>query len=418
MKVLVIGDGGREHALIWRLSQSKHAQKIFCCPGNAGIAELAECINVLPNDFSALIDFIKYEWIDLTFIGQEALLENGIVDLFEREGCKTFGPNKHAAMIGSSRLYTRNFMRLHGIPLADFRVFSSYLPAQDYIRMKGTPLVIKTDSPFVEQGVQIAYSVDEALEALKVMMKDQTFGEQGKQVVIEEYIDGEQLSYIFLSDGQSLKPVSSVRKFMKIEDNPKIFYAQATGAYSPAYGIRNDTDHQVERIMRLFLRAFHSEGLNFKGFLSLSLIFRKAKPYVVEASTFLGDVEGQALLPRIETDFVDVATMIRKEKLSDLAVNVKNETSVCVILFSGGYPAQFDSGYVIKGGDSFRSEKDVFLFHNNTEFRDSDIVTSGGRVLGIAALGSNLKEAKESVYSKLKDVSFDGMVYLKNIESS
>ena len=415
MKVLVIGDGGREHALIRKLSQSRHVQKIYCCPGNAGIADLAECINVLPNDFSAIVDFIKYEWIDLTFIGQEDLLGKGIVDFCEREGCKTFGPDKRSAMIGSSRLHARHFMRLHGIPVPEFRVFSSYLLAQDYIRMKGAPLVIKTDSPFFEKGIQIAYSVDEALEALRMMMKDQASGEQGKQVVIEEYIDGEQLSYVFLSDGQSLKPVSSMKKFMKIEDSPKVFYAQSTGAYSPAHGIQKDTEDQVERIMKRFSRAFHSEGLTVKGFLSLSLIFRKAKPYVVEASTFLGDVEGQALLPRIETDFVDVATVIRTEKLSDFALNVKNETSVCVILFAKGYPGNYDQGYVIRGADSFRSEKNVFLFHNNSAYRDSDIVTSGGRVLGITALGSTLGEAKEILYTRLKNVSFDGMCYLKNI---
>lgn len=416
MKVLVIGHGGREHAFIRQLSRSRHVQNIYCCPGNPGIAELAECINILPNDFSALVDFIKYEWIDLTFIGQEDLLEEGIVDFCEREGCKTFGPNKRSAIIGSSRLHARHFMRLHGIPLPEFKAFSSYRPAQDYIRMKGAPLVIKTDSPLAEKGLRIASSVDEALEALTVMMKEQTFGEQGKQIVVEEYIDGEQLSCIFLSDGQSLRPVSSVKKFMKIEDNPEVFYARAAGAFSPAHGIRKDTEDQVERIRKLFLRAFHSEGITLKGFLSLSLIFRKAKPYVVEASTFLRDVEAQALLPRMETDFVDIATMIRQEKLSSLAVDVKNETSVCIILFSGGYPDQDDSGHVIRGADSFTSEKDIFLFHNNTAFRDSEIVTSGGRVMGITALGSNFREAKEILYSKLKNVSFDGMRYLKNIE--
>ena len=416
MKVLVIGGGGREHAIVWKLSQSRSVDKIYCCPGNAGIAGLAECINVNQNDFSALLDLVKYEWIDLTIVGPEDPLSKGIVDLFEKEGRKILGPTKAAAQLESSKVFSKDLMKSYGIPTAEYRVFTSYLHAEEYLRFKGAPIVIKADGLAAGKGVFIAGTMEEAMDALKVIMKDRAFGDAGNKVIIEDCLMGEEASYMVFTDGKTIVPMVSSQDHKRIFDDDKGPNTGGMGAYSPAPVMTEELEKVViEKIMKPTIRALKSEGINYKGILYAGLMIDKGIPSVLEFNCRLGDPETQPVLSRLKTDLMDIAMAVTEERLSEINIEWDNDTSVCVVLSSSGYPGQYRKGDVITGLDEANKMEGVQIFHAGTAFKDDHVVTAGGRVLGVTALGKDIATAKSRAYAAAGKIHYNGMHYRKDI---
>lgn len=416
MKVLVIGGGGREHALVWKLSQSSQVDKIYCAPGNAGISELAECIDFGQKGFDALIDFIKYEGIDLTIVGPEEPLSKGIVDAIEKEGRKVLGPNKKAAQLESSKVFAKDFMKRYGIPSAEYRVFTSYVHAEDYVKMKGTPIVIKADGLAAGKGVFIAGTMDEATEALRLIMKDKAFGDAGNRVVVEELIEGEEASFMVFCDGNTVVPMASSQDHKRAFDGDAGPNTGGMGAYSPAPVITEELETVImEKIMAPVMKGLRMEGISYKGILYAGLMIRDNKPYVLEFNCRLGDPETQPVLARLDTDLVDIAYAIANGKLADMEIKWKPETAVCVVIASKGYPGNYEKGKIITGLETMKEQEDVFVFHSGTTFKDENIVTAGGRVLGVTALGIGITEAREKAYKAIKHIHFDGMHYRKDI---
>jgi phosphoribosylamine--glycine ligase len=416
MKVLVIGGGGREHAIVWKLSQSRSVDKIYCCPGNAGIAELAECINVSANDFKALLDFVKYEWIDLTIVGPEDPLSKGIVDVFAKEGRRILGPTRAAARLESSKVFSKEFMRSHGIPTAEYKVFTSYLHAEEYMRFTGTPIAIKADGLAGGKGVFIASNMDEARDALKMIMKEKIFGEAGERVVIEQCLKGEEASYMIFTDGKTIVPMVSSQDHKRIYDDDKGPNTGGMGAYSPAPVVTGELEKVVmEKVMKPTIRALKVEGISYKGVLYAGLMIDNGNPHVLEFNCRFGDPETQPVLSRLKTDLMDIAMAITEEKLADIDIEWKEDAAVCVVLSSNGYPGKYRKGDMIKGLDEANAMEGVHVFHAGTAFKDSEIVTAGGRVLGVTATGNNIAVAKKRAYEAVGKIHFDGMHYRKDI---
>jgi phosphoribosylamine--glycine ligase len=416
MKVLVVGGGGREHAIVWKLSQSKSVDKIYCCPGNAGIAGIAECIDVNQDDFRALLDFVKYDWIDLTIVGPEMPLSKGIVDLFEKEGRRILGPNRAAARLESSKVFSKDLMRSHGIPTADYKVFTSYLHAEEYVKFKGAPIVIKADGLAAGKGVFIAASVDEAMDALRQIMKDRVFGEAGDKVLIEDCLRGEEASFMAFTDGKTIVPMVSSQAHKRIFDNDKGPNTGGMGAYSPAPVITGELQAVVmEKVMKPTVRALKAEGIPYKGILYAGLMIDRGKPYVLEFNCRFGDPETQPVLARLQSDLMEIAAAVTDERLADITIEWNNDPSVCVVLSSEGYPGKYKKGDAITGIDEADSLEGVHVFHAGTAFKGDDIVTAGGRVLGVTATGGSIAAAKKRAYEAIGKIHFRGMHYRKDI---
>jgi phosphoribosylamine--glycine ligase len=416
MKVLIVGGGGREHAIAWKLSQSQKVDKIYCTPGNAGIAELAECIEVAADDFDALLDFVKYEWVDLTIVGPEDPLSKGIVDVFEKEGRRIVGPTKAAAMLESSKVFAKDFMRKHRIPTAEYKVFSSYIHAEDYVRMVGAPIVVKADGLAAGKGVIVASTVDEAIDALRLIMKDRAFGEAGNRVVVEKCLKGEEASFMAFTDGETIIPMVSSQDHKRVFDDDKGPNTGGMGAYSPAPIMTPELEKEVvETIMRPVIDGMKSEGVKFKGILYAGLMIDNGRPSVLEFNCRLGDPETQPVLSRLSTDLLDVCLALTDGKLSELDVQWKTDPAVCVVLASKGYPGKYDKGDVITGLDEANKIEGVKVFHAGTAFDGNKIVTKGGRVLGVTALGPDIRAAKAKAYEAIGKIHFDGMHYRKDI---
>ncbi len=416
MKVLIIGGGGREHSIAWKLAQSRHVDKIYCSPGNAGIAEIAECIDVGTRDFKALVDVVKYEWIDLTIVGPEEPLSRGIVDAFEKEGRRILGPDMKAARLESSKVFAKEFMKRYGIPSAEYSVFTSPVHAEDYVRMKGAPIVVKADGLAAGKGVFVAKTVDEAIEALRIIMKEKAFGDAGNRVVVEECLEGEEASFMVFCDGKTVKPMASSQDHKRIFDGDQGPNTGGMGAYSPAPVVTKELEAEImEKVMWPVMRGLKAEGMKYKGVLYAGLMIKNNTPYVLEFNCRLGDPETQPVLSRLETDLVDIAYAMLDGKLAEIDIRWKPMASVCVVLSSKGYPGKYEKGKVITGFEKVKNDKDVFVFHAGTTFDNGNIVTSGGRVLGVTALGDDIREAKERAYRAIEKIHFEGMHYRKDI---
>jgi len=416
VKVLVIGGGGREHAIVWTLSRSRLVDKIYCCPGNAGIAELAECIDVSPNDFDSLLDFVKYEWVDLTVVGPEDPLSRGIVDLFEKEGRRILGPTKAAARLESSKVFSKDLMKSHGIPTAEYGVFTSYVHAEEHIKFKGAPIVVKADGLAAGKGVFVASTVGEALDALKLIMKDRTFGEAGDRVIVEECLRGEEASFMVFTDGKTVVPMVSSQDHKRVFDGDRGPNTGGMGAYSPAPVITADMEKRVmEKIMKPTLRALKNEGIPYKGILYAGLMIDKGNPHVLEFNCRLGDPETQPVLSRLQSDFMNIAMAITDGTLSEVAIEWKRDPAVCVVISSAGYPGKYRKGELIRGIGDANKVDGVHVFHAGTTFNDGNVVTAGGRVLGVTATGENIAAAKWKAYEAVGKIHFDGMHYRKDI---
>lgn len=416
MKVLVVGGGGREHALVWKLAQSPRVDKVYCAPGNVGIAGMAECVDIKVDDIDGLLDFVKYNWIDLTVVGPEAPLTIGIVDAFVKEGRRICGPDKVGAQFEGSKVFAKDFMRKHGIPTAEYKKFTSYKQAEDYVRLKGAPIVVKADGLAAGKGVIVAETVEEATDALKMIMKDKAFGEAGSRIVVEQCLRGEEASFIILTDGETVVPLATSQDHKQIFDGDKGPNTGGMGAYSPAPIVDESLQKVVmETVIAPMMKGLKRERINFRGVMYVGLMICGGKPYVLEYNCRFGDPEAQPILMRLESDLFELLKATAEGKLKDVRVTWKDEAAICVVLASKGYPGSYDKGAVIKGLDSFKKSKDVMVFHAGTKLKGGEVVTSGGRVLGVTALGKDIKTAKDNVYKAIEKISFEGMQYRKDI---
>jgi phosphoribosylamine--glycine ligase len=417
MKVLVIGFGGREHAIVWKLAQSRVVDKIYCAPGNAGIADLAECVEVENNNFFSLLDFVKYEWIDFTVVGPEEPLAHGIVDIFQKDGRKIIGPTKAGAQIESSKVFAKDFMKRHKIPSPEYRVFTSYTHAEEYIRLKGAPIVVKADGLAAGKGVFVCYSYDEAVNALKLIMKEKIFGSAGDKVLIEEYLDGKEVSYLVFTDGRNIVPMVTSKDHKRLLDNDEGPNTGGMGTLSPNPITTPELEKEIlETIIKPTIKGLMQEGIIYRGILYAGIMITNNKPYVLEFNCRFGDPETQVILPRLDTDLVDVFFAITEGKLNQLEVRWKKESSLCVVLASEGYPGRYKKGLSIKGLEKVKTLKDVIVFHAGTKFNEEgEIVTNGGRVLGVTALGADIAEARQKAYKAVELIEFEGMQYRRDI---
>ncbi len=418
MKVLVIGGGGKEHAIVWKLSQSRHVKKIYCCPGNAGIAEIAECIDVSPYDFAALVDFIKYEWIDLTIVNAEEPLLKGVVDSIEKEGCRILGPTKTSAQIEFSRVFAKNLMRHYRIPMPGYKVFTFYPHAEDYVRLKGSPVVIKADGLVRGSGTFLAFTVEEAIDNLRLIMKDRIFGDAVKQVIIEDFLKGKEITFMVFTDGKTLAPLEVSKNYKQLFDGDLGPNTEGMGAYSPVPFIKKDIEAVVmNKIMRPLVKALYSEGLRYKGVLSADILMNKEGIYVLELGCTFRDPESQTVLPRLKTDLMEISFAITNERLSDIqnVIEWKDEVSVCVVASSGSYPRIYQKGFIISGLEKVKKMKDIFVFHAGTAYSNGDIVTSEGRVISVSAIGFDIKDARAKVYSAVEKIHFERMHFRRDI---
>jgi len=415
MKVLIVGSGGREHAIAWKLSQSPKVEKVYCAPGNAGIAGHAECVPIGVNDFEKLTAFAKENKVDLTFVGPEEPLLNGIVNEFEEKGLVVFGPRKEAALIEGSKTFAKNLMQKYQIPTAAYASFTEYNEALAYIREQGAPIVIKADGLAAGKGVVVAMTLEEAESALKNMMLDESLGLAGAKVVIEEFLQGEELTLLSFVDGTTVKPMIPSQDHKPVFDQDKGPNTGGMGTYSPVPQMSADLIQQImDEIVLPTVKAMESEGVPFKGILYTGLMITKNGPKVIEYNARFGDPETQVVLPLLKTDLMDIFIAGISGELEQLQIEWKDGAAVCVIMASGGYPGPYEKGQEIFGLDSANSQGAV-VFHAGTAFADGKIVTNGGRVLGVTAIGDSIKDAREKAYQAVEHISFEGAHYRKDI---
>jgi len=415
MKVLVVGSGGREHALAWKLAQSPKVKEVIGAPGNPGIAKLGRCVNISPTDIKALADFAEKEGIELTVVGPEAPLVEGIVDEFEKRGLKIFGPTKAAARLEGSKAFSKEMMRKYGVPTADFEVFESPEEAIEFVKRKGAPIVVKADGLAAGKGVVVARSVDEAIEAIKKIMVEKAFGEAGNRVVIEECLEGEEASYLVVTDGERFIPLATAQDHKAVFDGDKGPNTGGMGAYSPAPVLSPEVEREVqERVIKPILRGMKEEGHPFKGVLYAGLMITDEGVKVLEFNVRFGDPEAQAILRRLDSDLFDVCMSVAQGRLVE-ELRWKPETSICVVLASGGYPGKYEKGKEITGIEEAEKVPTVVVFHAGTKIENGKLVTSGGRVLNVTALGRDIVEARERAYRAVEKIHFEGMHYRKDI---
>ncbi|KKM10399.1 phosphoribosylamine--glycine ligase [Clostridiales bacterium PH28_bin88] len=414
MKVLVVGGGGREHALVWKIVQSPRVEAVYCAPGNAGIARHARCIPISAEDIQGLLDFAWGERIDLTVVGPEAPLVAGLVDTFEEAGLKVFGPRENAAEIEGSKALAKEIMEKYGIPTARYATFTGPAAARDYIRQHGAPCVVKADGLAAGKGVTVAMTVDEALAAVETIMEDLAFGAAGERVVIEEYLEGEEVSVLAFTDGETVVPMASAQDHKRVFDGDQGPNTGGMGAYSPAPVYTDQLHEQVIReILVPTVRGMAAEGRPYRGVLYAGLMVTKDGPKVLEYNARFGDPETQPILMRLETDLVEIIESILAGRLAGQPVRWKDEAAVCVVLASGGYPGDYQKGKVITGLDQVPAGVEVF--HAGTALKDGQVVTAGGRVLGVTALGATIREAINTAYEAIKPIHFEGMHYRTDI---
>lgn len=416
MKVLVVGSGGREHALAWKISQSPRVDKIYCAPGNAGISDIAECLDINADNIDALLDFVKYNWVDLTVVGPEVPLTAGIVDAFVKEGRCIFGPDRVGAQLEGSKIFAKDFMQKYGIPTAEYKIFSSYLHAEEYVRLKGAPIVIKASGFAAGKGVIVAETIEEAVDALKLIMKEKAFGEAGNRVVVEQCLRGEEASFMVLTDGEKVIPLATSQDHKQIFDGDKGPNTGGMGAYSPAPVVTDSLGDNITRsIINPLMKGLKRERINYRGVVYVGVMICDGKPQVLEFNCRFGDPEAQPILMRLDSDLFELLKATADGNLKNVNISWKDEASVCVVLASGGYPGSYKKGKKITGLDSIKNDEDVVVFHAGTKLNNGEVLTSGGRVLGVTALGADIKGAKARAYKAIEKIHFDGMHFRRDI---
>ena len=416
MKVLVVGGGGREHALVWKVAQSPKVSKIYCAPGNAGISEQATLVPLKANDLNGLLQFALKEKIDLTVVGPEEPLTKGIVDLFTSKGLSIFGPSQKAAEIEGSKAFAKEVMRKYHIPTASFEVFDDRKEAVDYIRKHGAPIVVKADGLAAGKGVIICKTIEEAIQSVDQIMIEKIFGEAGNRVVIEECLMGEEASYIAFTDGKAILPMASSQDHKAVFDGDQGPNTGGMGAYSPAPVVTDKVHERImEEILKPLIQGMAEEGRPYKGALYAGVMIHEGHPKVLEFNARFGDPETQPVLMRMKGDIVPILEACISGNLSEYEIEWDSRASVCVVMTSRGYPGDYEKGKAISGLKGVSQMEDVFVFHAGTVFQDGQVATNGGRVLGVTGLGKDIPSAIERTYQAVKKISWDGVHYRTDI---
>ena len=416
MKVLVVGSGGREHALVWKIAQSPMVKKVYCTPGNPGISEIAECVDIDAENIEGLYNFALKKKIDLTVVGPEDVLVAGIVDRFKDGHLNIFGPNKRASVIEGSKVYAKTIMKKYGIPTADFKVFDDLKHAKKHISTCDFPLVIKADGLAKGKGVFVCKTLEEADRHIDDIMKEKIFGYAGERIVIEEFLSGEEVSILAITDGKTIVPLSSVQDHKAVYEGDKGPNTGGMGAYSPVPFVTDDLQSSIEEnILVPIVHALKKENRPYKGVIYAGLMITNAGPKVLEFNARFGDPETQVLLMRMKSDLVPLLLSTVKNNIEEVEIEWHDGVSVCVIMASKGYPDKYEKGLPVFGLEAVKSVTNVQVFHAGTAIKDGKVVTNGGRVLGVTILERDLEKAQKNVYEAIKKLSFDGAYYRKDI---
>ena len=417
MKVLVVGGGGREHALIRKIKESSKVDEIFCTPGNGGISYDAKCFDVSATDIDGVVDLAKKLSVDLVVVAPDDPLVAGMVDALNDAGFKTFGPRANAAIIEASKVFSKNLMKKYGIPTAKYEVFNDAQKAIDYIKNENTaPVVVKADGLALGKGVIIAQSVDEAIEAVKEIMEDKKFGDSGNNIVIEEFLTGPEVSVLAFTDGKCVKPMVSSKDHKRAFDNDEGLNTGGMGTISPnPYYTDAIAKECMDTIFIPTIEAMNKEGRPFKGCLYFGLMITPNGPKVIEYNARFGDPEAQVVLPRLKTDLVDICEAVIDEKLSDLDIEWDNGAAACVVMASGGYPVSYKKGIEMFGLNDNGGVDGAIVYHAGTKYENGKFYTNGGRVLGVTATADTLDEALEKAYAAVEKISFEGAHYRHDI---
>lgn len=408
MNVLIVGSGGREHAIATSVAKSKQVDQIYCAPGNAGIAGVAECVNIGAMEFDRLADFAEEKAVDLTIIGMDDPLVGGVVDVFEKRGLRVFGPRKNAAIIEGSKAFSKDLMKKYNIPTAAYENFDSPEAALAYLETAKMPIVLKADGLALGKGVLICNTPEEAKAGVKTLMLDKQFGDAGNQIVIEEFMTGREVSVLCYCDGTHIKPMTSAQDHKRAKDNDEGLNTGGMGTFSPSpFYDASVQKFCEEKIYQPTMDAMKAEGRDFVGILFVGLMLTADGPKVLEYNARFGDPEAQVVLPRMKNDIIEVMNACIDGKLDEVDLQFEDNAAVCVVLASDGYPEKYEKGKVITGFENFENKDGYYVFHAGTKFDGDQIVTNGGRVLGVTATGKDLLEARENAYEATGWISFE-----------
>ncbi len=408
MKVLLVGGGGREHAIAWAVAKSPKVEKIYAAPGNAGIAQYAECVDISVMDAENLVKFAKENAIDFVIVAPDDPLAAGVADAFLDEGIKTFGPRKNAAIIEASKAFSKDLMKKYNIPSAAYETFDDAELALKYLETAKMPIVLKADGLALGKGVLICNTLEEAKEGVKEIMQDKKFGSAGNRMVVEEFMTGREVSVLCYSDGKTIKPMTSAQDHKRAGDNDTGLNTGGMGTFSPSPFYTDEiADYCMKNIYQPTIDAMRAEGREFKGVLFCGLMLTPDGPKILEYNARFGDPEAQVVIPRMKNDIIDVMEACVDGTLDKIDLQFEDNAAVCVMLASDGYPVSYEKGFPIKGLENFADKKDYFAFHSGTKFKDNEVVTNGGRVIGITALGKDLVTARKNAYDATEWVSFD-----------
>lgn len=416
MKVLIVGSGGREHAIAWKVAQSPRVDKIYCAPGNAGIEEFAECVPIGAMEFDKLVTFAKEKEIDLTVIGMDDPLVGGVVDAFEAEGLRVFGPRKNAAILEGSKAFSKDLMKKYNIPTAAYENFTDPQAALAYLETAKYPIVLKADGLALGKGVLICNTLEEAKDGVKEIMEDKKFGSAGNAMVIEEFMTGREVSVLSYVDGKTIKPMTSAQDHKRAMDGDQGLNTGGMGTFSPSPFYTPEVDEFCRKyIYQTTVDAMAAEGREFKGIIFFGLMLTEDGPKVLEYNARFGDPEAQVVLPRMKTDIIEVFEACIDGTLDQVDLQFEDNAAVCVVLASDGYPVSYKKGFPIRGLENFKDRDGYYVFHAGTAKKDGRIVTNGGRVLGVVAKGDDLKKARANAYEAIKLVEFENKYYRHDI---
>ncbi|MBI3007518.1 MAG: phosphoribosylamine--glycine ligase [candidate division NC10 bacterium] len=416
MKILVVGSGGREHSLVWKLAQSPRVHRLYAAPGNAGIAEQAECVPVPATDVVALATFAEKEKIDLTVVGPEVPLTLGLVDEFQRRGLRAFGASRAAAQIEGSKAFAKALMLKYGIPTAAYREFSEPNAALAYVRERGAPIVVKADGLAAGKGALVCRTLADAVAAVRLIMEQRAFGEAGDRVVVEECREGEEASFLAFTDGKTVLPLASAQDHKPIYDNDEGPNTGGMGAYSPAPVVSAALHRQImDRVMVPTVRAMAAEGRPYRGVLYAGVMIKDGEAKVLEFNARFGDPEAQPLLLRMDSDLVPVLEAVLDGRLHEVTLQWKEDAAVCVVMASGGYPGTYQKGKAIQGLEEAAKVEGVVIFHAGTARRGAHLLTDGGRVLGVTGRGRDVREAITRTYEAVRRISWEGVHFRTDI---
>ena len=408
MKVLIVGSGGREHAIAWKVAQSPKVDKIYCAPGNAGIGQVAECVPIGAMEFDKLAAFAKEKEIDLTVIGMDDPLVGGIVDVFEKEGLRVFGPRKNAAILEGSKAFSKDLMKKYQIPTAAYECFDSPEKALQYLETAKMPIVLKADGLALGKGVLICSTREESKEGVKTLMLDKQFGSAGNRIVVEEFMTGREVSVLSFVDGDTIKIMTSAQDHKRAKDGDKGLNTGGMGTFSPSPFYTKEIDEICKKtIYQPTVDAMKAEGRTFKGIIFFGLMLTEDGPKVLEYNARFGDPETQVVLPRMKNDIIDVFEACVDGTLDQIDLQFEDNAAVCVVLASDGYPEHYEKGFPIHGLEAFENKSGYYVFHAGTKMENGTFLTNGGRVLGVTATGKNLKEARANAYQATEWISFD-----------